>query len=476
MPTWSRTQTRYLAATPESVWDVLSTPGLWPAFDDDIQTFTPVDSPALVGPAGPRRLRLGERVRVAPHVRLRGTFHALTAPPATISTLDTDQELAWTQAQPGGSTTQTWSLVPEGEGTLLTRSVEVVGPLAPALGPAFGAALGHDLGRVSARLVSMVATSDDAAARLPLVIIAGGSGQLGSRLAHALIARGRDVVVLTRTLQKDPAYRQVRWDGATTAGTWTQVFSDPRGVDVVNLCGSRIGARGPAAAAELVSSRINPTRVLVRAAEESGAQVHHWVQGSGLALRSDPEEAAVTESTPLTDQGEALEGMTDLVRRWEDAATDAPSRKLVFLRTGIVLDREAEAFRALANLARSGAGGPTAGGKQWVPWIHVEDWVRLALAGLDAEPGARLPSGPVIAAAPHPVRNRELMAALRSRLAPGGFGLPLPTRLTRLGAAAIGKDPSVLTGGVNVASTVLPSSGFGFTHPRLEGALDDILN
>ncbi|MGO1320006.1 MAG: NAD-dependent epimerase/dehydratase family protein [Galactobacter sp.] len=475
MPTWSRTQTRYLAASPESVWDVLSTPGLWPAFDDDIQTFSPVDTPALVGPGGPRTLRRGERVRVVPKARLRGMVHGLTAPPATLASVVTDQELSWFQKQPGGGTTQTWSLTPEGTGTLLTRSVKVEGPLAPVLGPAFGGALSHDLGAVVARLSRMV-TMPSEAARLPLVVIAGGSGQLGTQLAHALMARGRRVVVLTRRPNTHAAYPQIEWDGATTAGDWTRVFRDGQGVDVVNLCGSRIGSRGPAAAATLVSSRLNPTGVLVRAAVEAGVRVVHWVQASGVVPQNDPSAPVVSESSVLDPRGEASPGMTDLIRRWEDAASQAPTDHLVYLRTGIVLDREAEAFRSLATLAATGAGGATAGGQQWVPWIHAEDWVRLALAGLDAEPGAHLPAGPVIAAAPHPVRNAELMKGLRQRLAPGGLGLPMPKPLTQLGAGIIGKDPAILTGGVRTTSEVLPSSGFAFTHPRLDGALDDLLH
>jgi NAD dependent epimerase/dehydratase family enzyme len=474
MPTWSRTQTRFIDASPESIWDVISTPGLWPSFDDDIQTFSPVDDPALVGPGGPRRLRAGERVRVVPKARLRGMVHGLTAPPASLTTLSTDQELVWHQPQPGGGTTQSWLLTPEGEGTLLTRSTTVDGPLAPVLGPAFGGALSHDLGAVVARLSRMV-TMPSAAARLPLVVIAGGSGQLGTRLAHALMARGRRVVVLTRRINPRVAYPQLEWDGATTQGEWTRVFTDRYGVDVVNLAGSRIGTKGPQAAATLVSSRINPTRVLVRAAQESGARVAHWVQASGLVPHTDADSPAVTESSVLDPWGEAIPGMTDLVHRWEDAAADAPTDHLVYLRTGTVLDREFEAFRALAALATTGAGGSTAGGKQWVPWIHVEDWLRLALSGLDAEPGARLTSGPVVAAAPFPVMNRELMRALRTKLAPGGLGLPMPAGLLKLGAGLLRKDAGLLIGSTLPASEVVPVSGFAFTHPRLEGAVEDLL-
>lgn len=478
--TWSRTQTRFLAASPESVWDVLATPSLWPSFDADVQSFTPVDRPALTGPHGPEQLAPGDRVRVLPHARLRGALHALTAPPARISSLVTDQELAWTQDQPGGETTQTWRLTPSGTGTLLTRSVRVTGSLAGALGPAMGGALSHDLGSVAARLVQLAGSSDPEAARAPKVIIAGGSGLLGSRLAHDLLARGRDVVVLTRSPHPGMVYRQASWDGVGQ-GSWSAHFDDPRGVDVVNLSGHRIGDSGGAATmAKLTTSRVNPTRALVEAAQAASSRagrpvVKHWVQASGVTLRSDPHEAEVHEDTVATAAGEELEGMTRLVRRWEDAAADAPTEHLTFVRTGIVLDREAEAFKALMAVATLGAGGALAGGKQWMPWIHVDDWLAIARAALGLEEGVRLPGGPVIAAAPNPATNAEVMKVLRSHVAPGGLGIPTPKPLLAVGTRLIGKDPAVLTGGVRAVSTVLPASGFRFQHQRIDEAVADLL-
>lgn len=478
--TWSRTQTRYLAATPESVWDVLATPSLWPSFDADVQSFTPVDRPALTGPHGPEQLAQGDPVRILPHARLRGALHALTAPPARISALVTDQELAWTQDQPGGGTTQSWRLTPSGTGTLLTRSITVTGPLAVALGPAMGGALSHDLGQVAARLVQLAGTSAPEAAQAPLIIIAGGSGLLGSRLAHDLIARGRDVVVLTRSPHPRMAYRQAAWDGVGQ-GEWSALFDDPRGVDVVNLSGYRIGETGGAAnMAKLTTSRVNPTRALVEAAQRASARagrtvVKHWVQGSGAPLRTDPDEPAMHEDTALTSAGEALEGMTELVRRWEDAAADAPAELLTWVRTGIVLDREAEVMKALQAVTALGAGGSLAGGRQWMPWIHVDDWLAIARAALGLEDGVRLPGGPVIAAAPHPATNAEVMKVLRSHVAPAGFGIPAPGPLLTVGTRLIGKDSAMLTGSTRAVSTVLPAAGFRFQHERVDEAIADLL-
>lgn len=488
---WSRTQTRYVAAPPERVWDALATPSLWPAFDAAVQSFTPVTDPTLVGPGGPRSLREGEGVRVLPHARVAGSVHALTAPPAHLVSVRTDQELTWRQDQPGGFTEQSYSLWPSGSGTRMTRRTRTVGPLTPLLGPGFAAPLAADLGAVAARLYPLVtpATSQE-----PLVVIAGGSGLLGTRLAHLLLARGRDVVVLTRHPGAQSAYRQVRWDGATS-GAWTSVLQDPRGVDIVNLSGSPIGSSGgtiggfgagragaDAEMARLTSSRVNPTRALVAACSEAGVRVRHWVQGSGVVLRDSPDEPVVHEdSSPRDASGEALPGMTELVRRWEDAVSGAPTDHLTLIRTGIVLDREAPAFRYLALAAATGAGGALGSGRQFTPWIHVDDWMRIALAALGEAPDpegspVQLPDGPVIAAAPNPATNAEVMGVLRSRLAPFGQGVPAPASLIRVGTKLLGKDPAVVLGSANATSTVLPQAGFRFLHTDVKAAIADLLS
>ncbi len=471
----SRTQTRFLAAAPEKVWDVLSTPSLWPAFADDVQSFTVVGEAGLVGPGAARQLRLGDKVQVLPSARVRGSIHALTAPPATVTALETDAVLEWTQAQPGGGTSQRYELTPQGSGTLLTRRTESTGPLAAAWWASLGGPLSHDLSPVAARIVAMTGSNDPEAASAPLVIIAGGSGYLGSLLACDLLARGRDVRILTRSPRPGQPFEQLAWDGVTV-GPWSEALRDPRGVDIVNLSGHRIGDSGGAAAmATLRTSRVNPTRALVEALRREGVIAKHWVQGSGVVLRSNPDEPPVTEASVQRAEGEELAGMASLVEAWEASAADAPANRLHFIRTGIVLGHDAAAFRALRAVATLGAGGALAGGKQWVPWIHEDDWLGIARAALDLEPGVSLPSGPVIAAAPHPARNAELMKELRRRVAPAGLGVPTPGPLLKLGTGVLGKDPAVLTGGVHATSTVLPAAGFAFRFETLPAALDDIL-
>ena len=128
----------------------------------------------------------------------------------------------------------------------------------------------------------------------------------------------------------------------------------------------------------------------------------------------------------------------------------------------------------MVGLTRAFLGGRIGSGRQWFSWIHIDDWLALVRAGLGIEPGVELPAGVVVAAAPNPVRNAELMRSLRRRThrppAP-----PTPAPVLALGAIAMRSDPALGLTGRHATSTVLPAAGFRFRHPRLDGALIDLL-
>lgn len=105
--------------------------------------------------------------------------------------------------------------------------------------------------------------------------------------------------------------------------------------------------------------------------------------------------------------------MTGVAQPWKQATQGANTDHLIILRTSIVLQPESPALDRLLLLAKLGVGGAVGSGQQWFSWIHLQDWLRIARAAPGLEPEVQLPTGAVIAAAPSPVRNRELMAQLR---------------------------------------------------------------
>lgn len=303
------------------------------------------------------------------------------------------------------------------------------------------------------------------------VVIAGGNGSLGRRISADLSARGHQVVVLARQRDASSAVRQVIWDGRTV-GDWGVELEGPD-TAVINLAGKLVDCRPtPANVAELRRSRVEPTRALVQASQHLEHPVRHWIQASTTAIWSDAGETRCDESTRLP---VGLPQMTGVAQPWEAAFAGANTAHGVILRTSIVLDRDAPAMRRLVGLTKVGLGGRIGDGRQWFSWMHLTDWLTIVRACLGIEDGISIPAGVLVAATDHPVRNADLMAALRRHLhrpqAP-----PTPAALLRIGAVLLRSDPALGLTGRHVTSTVLRENGFTYQFPTIDAALTERLD
>lgn len=457
---WSRTTSAVIASPPERVWSVISDLSRWSRWRPAVA------GAALVGP-----VRVGTTGSYSLTSRAFRTLHERTAPPLRVTAVEDGERLEIAQPNPTGEMRVCWALTPHAEGTHLEQVVSVRGALTPTVVLGVAAALSRDFATTAARLALECGVAADPD-RLK-VVIAGGSGSLGRLLAGDLACRGHEVVLLTRT--PDPAlpYRQVRWDGRSV-GAWAaelEATGDP-GVALVNLAGRLVDVRPTEAnIASLRDSRVDSTRALVAASQELTHPLATWLQASTTAIWSDAGEARMTEGSPLPADG-GLPQMTGVARAWEAALDGARADHVRVLRTSIVLDRDAPAMAILARLTRAGLGGRVGSGRQWFSWVHHEDWVRIARAALDLE-DVRLPDGVLVAAAPHPVRNAELMAALRRTLRRPSAP-PTPAPVLRLGAVVLRSDPDLALTGRYCTSRVLADAGFVFRHPSIDGALADL--
>jgi uncharacterized protein (TIGR01777 family) len=297
------------------------------------------------------------------------------------------------------------------------------------------------------------------------VVVAGGSGALGRRLCDDLEAAGHDVVVLTRRVRPAP-FRQVEWDGRTVEAAWA---SELEGSAVVNLAGELVDRRPNPDNLELLTrSRVEPTRALVEASTGLAHPVRVWVQASTLAIYGDAGDEVLDESSP---PGDGPPQMVGVATEWEAAVSGANTERLVTLRTGIVLDNDTPALDRLRSLATWGLGGRVGPGTQWVSWIHIDDW--LAIVRECLVPSGAPISGVVHATTPHPVRNVDLMAALR-RSAGRPVAPPTPAVLVRMGAVVLRTDPALALTGRRAVPARLLSAGFDFRHPDLDEALADL--
>jgi uncharacterized protein len=296
------------------------------------------------------------------------------------------------------------------------------------------------------------------------VLIAGGTGSLGRRLADDLAARGHTITILTRAMRPDVRHRQVEWDGRTV-GAWSVELADAA---VINLAGELVDRRPTATNIELLRrSRVDPTRALVAAASSLDSRPKLWLQMSTLAIYGDAGQDLIDERHPVADGPVQMAGVA---RPWEQAVAGAPAERLVVMRTGIVLDRGTPAFDRLLTITRLGLGGRIGTGSQWVSWIHIEDFVNAVhFLGEDSEI-----DGVVHVTSPNPLQNRDMMATLRSALH-RPWSPPTPRLLVRLGAMVMRTDPALALTGRRCVPRRLLDHGFDFKHPDFESALHDLL-
>jgi uncharacterized protein (TIGR01777 family) len=298
-------------------------------------------------------------------------------------------------------------------------------------------------------------------------VLAGGSGFLGRSLTTALIAAGQDVVVLTRrpplAQLRQGGPRFIEWDPDGEAGPWASEIDGAQGV--VNLTGAGIADRRWTADRkdELRSSRVLSTRSLVSAVRAASRPPAVFLQGSAVGFYgADGADRELDESFPPGD-----DFLGQLCVAWEAEAhpAEALGCRVVILRSGVVLGRGGGLVKRLRLPFRLFAGGPISTGRQYISWVHCDDWLKLVQWAL-ATPTL---SGPINATAPTPVTNAELSQSLARALhRPSWLRVPALALKAIYGEMA----DSVLIGGQRVVPRRALALGFTFAYPRIDAAMD----
>ncbi len=303
------------------------------------------------------------------------------------------------------------------------------------------------------------------------IVIAGGSGFIGTSLATHLTDAGVPVVVLSRGAPKiERPWRRVAWD-ARTLGDWKDELDGAAGL--VNLVGRTVDCvKTPDHRDEILRSRVEATRVLGEAVRAVDAPPPVWVQMSTAHIYGDPPSIVCDENSPT-----GL-GLAPLVgKAWEAAFHEAvlPEQRGVVLRTSFVIGKDrgagGGALARLRLLARLGLGGRVGSGTQGMSWIHEADMNALFECAL-TNPGM---AGTYIASAPSPVPQVEFMRTLRGAMGMP-IGLPAFAWMVRLGAPLVlGTDPELALYGRYVVSRRLADEGFEFRFPELGPAIADLV-
>jgi uncharacterized protein (TIGR01777 family) len=300
------------------------------------------------------------------------------------------------------------------------------------------------------------------------VLVTGASGLIGSALCDALLARGDRVVALSRDPKRAaggrPSIEWQRWEPALERPP-AQAFE---GVDgVVNLVGERIDQRWTdEAKRKIMESRRTATHNLVGAIAGLEQRPAVLVNQSAVGYYGDRGDAVVDES--FAAGGESFD--SEVVEEWEKAAheVEATGVRLAILRSGQILDAGGGMLAELLPPFKLGVGGPLAGGRQYVSWIHADDEVGLILWALDDE---RV-SGVINATAPNPATNRDFSKALGRALGRPAV-VPVPGFVLDLKFG--GEFGAVLKRGQRVVPKRALELGYEFEHPDLDEALRDLL-
>ena len=306
------------------------------------------------------------------------------------------------------------------------------------------------------------------------IIIPGGSGQVGTLLARAFHAEGHEVVVLSRTPAPAP-WRVVPWD-AETMGEWAGEVDGAAAV--INLAGRSVNCRyTPENRRAIIDSRVCSTRIVGEAISRAARPPRVWLQAGTATIYAHRYDAPNDDVTGVLggaepDLPDTWRFSLEVARQWEAALEEAqtPKTRKVILRSAMVMSADkGGVFDTLLGLVRRGLGGTEGNGRQFISWIHGDDFVRAVRFLLDADGLA----GPIILAAPGPLPNAAFLRALRDA-AGVSAGLPATAWMLEIGARALGTETELILKSRYVVPRRLTEAGFTFEYPMWPEAAQDL--
>lgn len=298
------------------------------------------------------------------------------------------------------------------------------------------------------------------------ILVTGATGFLGRHLVPTLTQLGHQVIILSRSAacanRLFPELDCVTWPDAASERYLTERLAETDAV--VHLAGETIAKRWTAARKRRIyESRVETTRTLIDCLASVRERPVVFIGASAVGIYGPTDEWVSEEDGPGNDF------LARVVVDWEAEARRARNLglRVVHLRTGVVLSREGGLLQLMLQPFRLGLGGSIGSGRQWLPWIHVQDWVNLVMHVLSDERAA----GPINAVAPAPVRMQDFAETL-GRVLNRSVRFRIPAQLVRL---ALGEMSMLVLTGQRVLPLAAERIGYDFNFPLLEPALRDLL-
>lgn len=301
------------------------------------------------------------------------------------------------------------------------------------------------------------------------IAINGGTGMLGRKITDELILKGFDIILLSRDPSK---YKEIfnnrisliKFDSNTSSGELSEVFNNCYGV--INLAGASIAGKrwSNKYKQELYDSRILPTKKISEAISNSEQKPAFFINASATGIYGNRGDEILTEDSALGN-----DFLANLCKEWEYEAMKSQNHtRTITIRIGVVLDKKGGALEKLILPFKFFAGGPLGNGKQFLPWIHIDDLIQSFIFIIQNQNIY----GAVISSTPNPSRNSEFAKTIGeimfrpSFLPAPGFGLKL----------ILGEFAEFLLASQRTIPQKLIESGFQFKYPNAYIALNSILN
>ncbi len=308
------------------------------------------------------------------------------------------------------------------------------------------------------------------------ILITGGTGLIGRALTTALLEDGHEISVLTRNPEKarnilDPSVVALKWDGAAPEPLAPLISNTDA---VINLAGQSIAGESlpdiltkrwtPEAKQRIQQSRINIGEALVNAIQNAAKKPKVFIQASAVGYYGATGDTKLPENAPAGN-----DFLAETCQLWEDSTAKVESMgvRRAVIRTGLVLDGKGGILPMVLLPFKLFAGGPLGSGKQYVPWIHIDDEVnaiRFLLENENAEGAYNL-------TAPNPLTQREQAKVIGRLLRRPSF-IPAPAFALKL---ALGEKSTLVLDGQRAIPENLELEGFSFKYTDFETALKDLL-
>lgn len=295
------------------------------------------------------------------------------------------------------------------------------------------------------------------------ILITGATGMIGKKLISILLKSGHEVSVLSRKQKKIPGVKVFLWDVYHHKIDQECMY----GIDtIIHLAGENIAAQKwtPKRKQQIIDSRVLSTQLLYETIKATKTPVSSFISASAVGYYGDCGDEILTEESP---SGYGF--MAECCQAWEQAVDKGRQLgiRIVKLRIGVILAAKEGALASFEKPIRFFAGAALGSGKQWIPWIHIDDMVAMLVQALTQH----TLSGAYNACAPFPVTNATLTKAIAQKLHRPVWPFNVPEKVLKL---ILGEMSDVVFLSTNTSAEKILETDFKFKYTQLNDALTDI--